>query len=114
MLGDTDMIKVKVFKKDGIITGVDVSGHAGYADHGEDIVCAAVSALVINTINSIETFTEDAFGGSSDPNGGHVAFHLKENISNDSILLLNSLILGLEGIRDGYGEEYIKLIIKEV
>ena len=27
-------------------------GHAGYAEEGQDIVCAAVSALVINTVNS--------------------------------------------------------------
>ena len=30
--------------------GFDVYGHAGYADAGEDIVCAAISILVINTI----------------------------------------------------------------
>ena len=29
------------------------SGHAGYDDYGKDIVCASVSVLVINTINSL-------------------------------------------------------------
>ena len=38
-----------------------MQGHAGYAEPGQDIVCAAVSALVINTINAIEAFTEDDF-----------------------------------------------------
>ena len=41
--------------------GFDVNSHAGYAEEGEDIVCAAISALVINTVNSIETFTDDVF-----------------------------------------------------
>ena len=31
----------------------------GYADVGQDIVCAGVSALVINTINSIEQFNRE-------------------------------------------------------
>ena len=46
---------------DGVVTGFDTSGHAGYAKQGEDIICAAISALVINAVNSIEEFTEDAF-----------------------------------------------------
>ena len=30
-------------------------------ENGEDIVCAAVSVLVINTLNSIERFTDDEY-----------------------------------------------------
>ena len=40
-------------------TGFQTEGHAEYADPGQDIVCAAASILVINTINAIEEFTED-------------------------------------------------------
>ena len=39
--------------------GFTSEDHAGYAQEGEDIVCAGISALVINTVNSIEDFTED-------------------------------------------------------
>ena len=38
------------------ITGFSVSGHSGYAEKGEDIVCAAVSAVVTMaeaTINDV-------------------------------------------------------------
>ena len=34
-------------------------GHAGYADAGSDIICAAVSVLVFNTLNAIESYTDD-------------------------------------------------------
>ena len=37
------------------------TGHAGYSEYGTDIVCASISVLVINTINSIETFTSTDF-----------------------------------------------------
>ena len=48
------------------ITGFCLKGHAGYAQDGADIVCAAASVLVINTINALERYTNDAFTVSSD------------------------------------------------
>ncbi len=51
------MITMTVFRSDtGIYQGFLCSGHAGFARAGRDIVCAAVSVLVINTVNSIEQF----------------------------------------------------------
>ena len=38
---------------------VTLSGHAGAAPYGQDIVCAAVSVLTINLYNSIRTLTGD-------------------------------------------------------
>ena len=54
------MLKVTVYQdSDGQALGFQISGHSGYAEAGSDIVCAAVSALAENTVNSIEAFTED-------------------------------------------------------
>lgn len=40
------MIKIKIFRDlTGMVTGFYVTGHANTAPHGQDIVCAAVSAL---------------------------------------------------------------------
>ena len=40
------MICIKIFRTtSGEISGVSVRGHSGTAGHGEDIVCAGVSAL---------------------------------------------------------------------
>jgi len=47
------MIKVEITKKDGIIEKIIVKGHANYSEYGKDIVCAAVSSLVLCTINGI-------------------------------------------------------------
>ncbi len=49
-----------------------MEGHAGYADEGEDIICAAVSALALNFFNSVETFTEDGFEGGAGQESGSV------------------------------------------
>lgn len=50
---------ITVQRKKGQIT---VSGHAGYAEKGHDIVCAAVSILIYNLQNSIERLTDDTVG----------------------------------------------------
>lgn len=103
------MIEVSVYQNENqLITGFKLLGHAGYADSGEDIVCAAVSVLVINTINSIEEFTSDVFTYDEDANSGMIEFHITSELSNESIVLLKSLFLGLQGIQDNYGQDYIK------
>ena len=50
------MTKCEFFMEDDRITGFSVSGHSGYAEAGQDIVCAAVSAVVTMaeaTINDV-------------------------------------------------------------
>jgi uncharacterized protein YsxB (DUF464 family) len=104
------MIKVSVYKNaENLITGFQLSGHADYSEYGSDIVCAAVSALVINTINSIENFTSDRFHLDQDEKKGYIEFKMISPISNNANLLLSSLILGLQGIAEDYTEKYIKL-----
>lgn len=82
-------------------------GHAGYAKHGSDIICAAVSALVLNTINSIEAFTADKFSCSQEENSGLIEFIIVSEISRDATLLMDSLFLGLKGIEHDYGKRFI-------
>lgn len=39
---------------------IKISGHALYASHGHDIVCASVSSIIYTTINGILSFDKDA------------------------------------------------------
>lgn len=109
------MIQITIYKnsKDNYI-GFKSSGHAGYADRGHDIVCAAVSVLVINTINSLEAFTQDEIKIKTDENKGMIEFRFVNHISDKGTLLMNSLKLGLEGIEQDYNDGYIRIKIKEV
>lgn len=49
------MISSVFNKKNGQIESVKVTGHAGFAKKGADIVCAAVSTAVIMTANALES-----------------------------------------------------------
>ena len=61
------MICVKLFRSEQGARGFAVSGHAGYADAGQDIVCAAVTSAVQLTANAItEVLSVDAEVGQSE------------------------------------------------
>ena len=93
------MIKCIVNKEKEIINEINISGHAEYADSGEDIVCAGASMLsyaIANKclkLNSEFKFIEDVEKGMNFKNDG----------TNKEInLLLETLVEGLEMLMDEY------------
>ena len=109
------MIKITIFRnRGGEYFGFDCSGHAGYAEKGEDIVCAGVSALVINTVNSLEMFTAERFTTQTDEESGQIRLQFSVSPGHDANLLMKSLVLGLQEIQNTYGNDYIILDFKEV
>lgn len=109
------MTTITVFQSaDGIYKRVLCEGHAGFAQAGADIVCAAVSILVLNTVNSIEKFGGQKFLCSVEEEKGTVCLEMTEDPTKETKLLLDSMLLGLNGIREQYGKQYVKLEFKEV
>ncbi len=101
------MIRVTLFKRDDDILGFLCSGHAGYAESGRDIVCAAVSALTAACANSLESVAHIR------PNvkcgEGLLAVHLPEGCeSRDAQILFQGLFQGLRDIQAQY-PSYIRL-----
>ena len=52
------MIKIKYLKSGYEYDKVSILGHALYDDYGKDIVCAAVSSIVICSVNGILSIKE--------------------------------------------------------
>lgn len=88
------------------LDGITINGHAGYAEAGKDIVCAAVTALTENLIDSIESLTKDEIQYEISP--GRVDIHYKD-LSEDGKLLVDSFFLGISGISQDF-PEYVKII----
>ena len=107
------MITVTIFKKENQFSRITSIGHAGYADYGQDIVCSAVSVLMINTLNSLDAFTSEEVS-FAEADEGVIDCSFPNGLGHDGELLMNSLILGLQEISKEYGEKYITLIFKEV
>ena len=52
------MTTVQVRRDENGIQGICVSGHAGYAKSGSDIVCAAASVLITTCANALENVAQ--------------------------------------------------------
>ena len=48
------MTKITFFRRDGVFYGFEETGHTGYAESGEDILCAALSSMTMLIVNTIE------------------------------------------------------------
>ena len=98
---------------DGLYMGFVVSGHAGYAKAGKDIVCSAVSALCINTVNSVDRLTKNNFDVNIDESGT-IEFKFKSNPDDKGNLLVGALSLGLTELYKEYDGKYLQVYFKEV
>ena len=100
--------------KNGEYKRITCSGHAGYANSGKDIICSAISILVINTINSIEELTNTKAEIESNETQGLIDCRFIHKPDEKAELLLDSMILGLQSVVAEYGKKYLKLKFKEV
>ena len=110
------MITVYVRKDGDSFAGFRMTGHAGYADPGYDVVCAGASALAVNAVNSIEVLAGDEAVCEEDE--GYLACSFPSGLSGAGTLLVESMLLGLRQIAElepPEGEEpYLNIIFEEV
>lgn len=94
------MIKV-LLKKDEIV----ISGHALYDKYGKDIVCAAVSATVLTTINAIISLDKEYIEVEE---GNKLIIKI---IKHDNVLdvLINNMINMLIELKEDYSK-YINIV----
>ena len=48
------MTKIVFYKQDGVFYGFEEQGHTGFGESGDDILCAALSAMTMLIINTVE------------------------------------------------------------
>lgn len=87
-------------------TGLTVDGHAGYAKAGNDIICAAVSALAQGLIHSLDSLTDDRI--SYQIRDGLIGIKY-ENLSEQGKLLIDSFFIAVSDIQMTYGDRYVKI-----
>lgn len=52
------MTKITFYTSGGIYYGFEEVGHTGYGDSGDDVLCAALSAMTMLIINAVEVAYE--------------------------------------------------------
>lgn len=70
------MIKVLKNKEN-----ISITGHAMYDDYGKDIVCSAVSSIVITTINGILAINSEAITYQNTKEGLKIEIKSFDNIT---------------------------------
>ena len=99
------MIKVSISKNLDTIT---IKGHAGYAEAGKDIVCAAVSSIVTTSINACLSVDETSL--KYEEKEGLVVIDVL-NHDETTIKIINNMINMLEELAKQYKKNIT--IIKE-
>lgn len=94
------MIEVGL-RKDGIM----ISGHAGYAPAGSDIVCAGVTALTQELIRSMEGLTDDRI--ETDIGSGMASIQYGD-LSEKGKLLIDSFFIGICMIAEEF-PDYVRI-----
>lgn len=85
--------------KDGQVTGFEVSGHTGYAQAGQDIVCSALSFLAITCANALESVAKlkpEVFQQNS-----LLRVRVTE-VNDEARTIFAVFIQGIENLQDSY------------
>jgi len=106
------MISIEIIRdKDGNIRGLKSKGHAEYAESGSDIVCAAVSMLLINSLNAIEKFSSTQMVlNEKTQEEGIIDVSFTGIPDEKASVILDTMLLGLNDTAGQYGKKYLKLI----
>ena len=103
-------------RSDGALIGYSAIGHAGYAEAGADIVCAAISALTQSTLNGLKNVLRAPVMFDPDADGAFIEASLTPEASEAEIqqaqLLLVTLEQGLQAIQREYPRN-LRIIFKE-
>ncbi len=67
--------------------------------------------LVINTINSIDSFTECPMNVSEDEKSGSIQTDFPNGTDEKAGLLMDALVLGLKSVEEQYGRSHVKVEI---
>ena len=98
------MIRAQLIRSGDHIVGFKIKGHAEYAEHGQDIVCAAASFLAITVENSLELQLHRE--GTTTMKSGELFYRLPDGLTEDELrqaqIILQVLDTGFRNLEKEY------------
>lgn len=88
----------------GCLTGIDASGHAGSAEAGQDIICAAASSLLRTVSRTLEMEPSVRIEGNAEEKGElHLRISLLEGYKKDWLCGVSTFtVVGLKDLASEY------------
>ena len=96
------MIKVSIISSGKVVNGLEVKGHANFAEHGKDLVCAGVSCIITGGFNALnkedveEIILEEGYA------------KVIVNPESKSVDVINVILIQLQTIQESY-PKFIKI-----
>ena len=110
------MINVLVIKEKQTIKTIEATGHSGYAKHGQDIVCSAVSKLMETLANGLTEVVKAKTNVIVDDKIAHMSITLDE-IDNEKFkmaqVLMNTILIGIKSVAEDGFSKFIKIKEKQ-
>lgn len=94
------MIKVLIKREEKEFKSLEIKGHANSAEHGKDLVCAAVSTVVTGALNNLENPND--FNIKLEE--GYSLVEAQKTVSSHDEIVLETLIVSLKTIEESYGK----------
>ncbi len=105
------MVEIIVFRENGKIVGFKVSGHANFADEGEDIVCAAISALGLTGVFATEKLCQ-LQEQMVEPDKGQLILEVPSNLNEEqqrtAETVIETVVIGMYATAKNY-PEYVSI-----
>ena len=95
------MTTVRFLRRGGRLYGFEAGGHTGYAPSGEDIVCAAVSALTQTALLGLGEVLKVPVDWKVDEKTGALSAFVQESTDGTEVVL-RTLEAGLMNIAEQY------------
>ena len=106
------MTNIALIRSEGVLVGFDARGHSGYAGAGEDIVCAAVSALTQAAVIGMQEVLSLPVRMERDDRAGRLMAVVAPEHAPSARVLLETLRLSLSAICAQY-PGFVRLTTRE-
>lgn len=109
------MVRVMIFRSNHQVIGYEIKGHSGFAEAGQDIVCAAVSVLAQTGANALEKIA--GVKPEIHLKDGYLQVILPKNLQESereqAKIIFETILIGLQDVVEAY-PRYVKLKYREV
>ncbi len=102
------MTDITVTRKNNSIVDVSASGHTGYGESGEDIVCAGVSTLLQSALLGLLQVAKINVKYRVNEEQGSIRITLPQDLTaeerHDADIILNTMLCGLQDFYTEYSD----------
>ena len=106
------MTTITIKRQHNSIIQVECKGHTGYARHGEDTVCASISAITQTALLGLLNVADVKVKSTKNDDQGYLKFEIVGDLDKEKRhecdMILETMVEGIKDFEDGFSK-YVKL-----